>query len=197
METVAKNIPFEQFERWFKKADASEPEFANAMTLATATPTGAPSLRMVLMKGWDETGFVFYTNTKSRKGAELKKNDQAALLFHWKSQKRQIRIEGLITPVSQKEADQYFATRPRGAQIGAWASDQSRVMSGRHQLKKRVAQTAAKYLGRKIPRPPYWSGYRLAPEVFEFWANRRFRLHERELYTLQKDGSWKKELLFP
>lgn len=197
MENVAKNIPFEQFERWFKKADASEPEFANAVALATATPAGAPSLRMVLIKGWDETGFVFYTNTRSRKGVELKKNDQAALLFHWKSQKRQIRIEGRITPVSQKEADQYFATRPRGAQIGAWASDQSRVMSGRHELKKRVALTTAKYLGRKIPRPSYWSGYRLIPEVFEFWANRRFRLHDRELYTLQKDGSWNKEWLFP
>lgn len=197
METVANNIPFDQFRDWFKKANASEPEYPNAVAVATATPSGAPSLRMVLLKDWDKTGFVFYTNTKSRKGNELKKNDQAAMLFYWKSKRLQVRIEGRISLVSEKEADEYFATRPRGAQIGAWASDQSRVMSGRHELKKRVVGTTAKYLGKTIPRPKHWSGYRLQPEAFEFWANRRFRLHDRALYTLQKDGGWKKEFLFP
>ena len=197
METVTNNIPFDLFAQWFKKAGASEPEYPNAVAVATATPNGAPSIRMVLLKDWDEAGFVFYTNTQSRKSAELKKNDQAAMLFHWKSKRLQVRIEGCIKLVSEKEADDYFATRPRGAQIGAWASDQSRVMSGRHELKKRVAQTTAKYLGKNIPSPSHWSGYRLAPEVFDFWDNRRFRLHDRELYTLQKDESWKKEYLFP
>ncbi len=197
MNTEPFNVPFDQFGRWFKKADATEPEFANAVALATATALGAPSLRMVLLKSWDEQGFVFYTNTKSRKGLELAENDQAGLLFHWKTQKRQIRIEGLITRVSDQEADHYFATRPRGAQIGAWASAQSDVMAGRHELKKSVVRVTAKYAGRKIPRPAYWSGYRLAPDQFEFWQNRRFRLHERELYSLQKGGEWLKEYLFP
>lgn len=197
MKTVAAHIPFDQFARWFKKADASEPEFANAAALATANALGAPSLRMVLIKGWDQDGFVFYTNTRSRKGEELVENDQAALLFHWKSQQRQIRIEGVVTPVSEEEADAYFVTRPRGAQIGAWASDQSKVMAGRHELKKKVVRVTARYLGKKIPRPAHWSGYRLAPDLFEFWQNRKFRLHERELYTLQKDGRWHKEYLYP
>lgn len=197
MKLEAAHIPFDQFARWFKKADASEPEFANAAALATASALVAPSLRMVLIKGWDQDGFVFYTNTRSRKGEELMENDQAALLFYWKSQKRQIRIEGLVTPVSEEEADVYFATRPRGAQIGAWASDQSKVMAGRHELKKKVALVTARYLGKKIPRPSHWSGYRLAPDMFEFWQNRKFRLHERELFTLEKDGSWQKEYLYP
>ena len=197
MKTEPFNAPFDQFGRWFKKADKTEPEFPNAVALATATALGAPSVRMVLLKGWDQAGFVFYTNLKSRKGDEIQENDQAALLFHWKSQRRQVRIEGLITQVSDEEADDYFTSRPRGAQIGAWASDQSAVMTGRHQLKKNVARVTAKYAGKKIPRPSHWSGYRITPDTFEFWQNRRFRLHQRELYTLAKDGGWVKEFLYP
>lgn len=197
MTTVDHSIPFQIFGKWFKRAGKTEPDYPNAVAVATADKFGAPSVRMVLMKDWDEAGFVFYTNTKSRKGQELKVNDQAAMLFHWKSQGRQIRIEGRVVPVTSEEADAYFATRPRGAQLGAWASDQSHVMAGRHELKKRVAQATLKYARKDIPRPGHWSGYRLVPDTFEFWQNRRFRLHEREVYTLQKNGRWKKEYLFP
>ncbi len=191
------SIPFKLFGRWFKRAQKTEPEFPNAFALATTTKDGKPSVRMVLMKGWDENGFVFYTNTESRKGEELAENPEAAMLFHWKSQGRQIRIEGTIEPVSAEEADAYYATRPRGAQLGAWASDQSRTMTGRHQLKTKLAKFTMKFKKISVERPAHWSGYRLKPSYFEFWQNRASRLHEREVYKLNKDGTWTKDYLFP
>ena len=201
MEAVEKNIPFALFARWYKRARATEASLPNAVSVSSVNAKGAPSSRMVLLKDFDETGFVFYTNFQSRKGNQLGKNDQAAMLFYWHDPQRQIRIEGTVTPVTAAEADEYFATRPRGAKLGAWASDQSRAMAGRHELKKRVAQVTARYIGKKVPRPPHWSGYRLAPSYFEFWENRAFRLHERVAYTLIKSGvkkgNWKKEYLFP
>lgn len=189
--------PFKLFSAWYRKAEKTEPEFANAMALATVGKDGRPAARMVLLKGFDQAGFVFYTNLESAKGRQLEANPEAALLFHWKSQKRQIRIEGRAEQVSAREADAYFATRPRGAQIGAWASDQSRVLKSRFELERRVARYTMKFRGKKVPRPPHWSGYRLAPVRFEFWQGRRFRLHHRTLFTLANDGAWKKEKLFP
>lgn len=197
METAEKDVPFGLFARWFEKAKATEPSLPNAVSVSTVNAKGAPSSRMVLLKHWDEGGFVFYTNFESRKAAQLKKNAQAAMLFYWRDPQRQVRIEGKIKPVTAEAADAYFATRPRGAQIGAWASDQSQVMSTPHQLKKRVAQVTAKYAGRKVPRPPHWSGFCLVPSYFEFWENRRFRLHKRIAFSRLKDGRWKKEYLFP
>jgi pyridoxamine 5'-phosphate oxidase len=151
---------------------------------------------MVLLKDVDNRGFVFYTNFESRKGRELATNRRAALLFHWKSLQRQVRVEGPATPVSDAEADAYFATRDRGAQIGAWASEQSRVMEGRLDLEKRVAAFGAKFGLGKVPRPPHWSGYRVVPESIEFWSEGRFRLHEREVYVREGD-SWRVDRLFP
>lgn len=197
MKQTSFSVPFALFGKWFKRAQLSEPEFPNAVALATSTKDGTPSVRMVLMKDWNEDGFVFYTNTESRKSDELAENPQAALLFHWKSQKRQIRIEGTFEPVSDGEADEYYATRPRSAQLGAWASDQSRTMKGRHELKARVAKFTLKFKKISVERPPHWSGYRLRPTYFEFWQNRRSRLHEREVYKLNKDGTWTREYLFP
>lgn len=189
--------PFKLFSEWFRKAEKTEPEFANAMTLATADKSGRPVARMVLLKDFDEKGFVFYTNLESAKARQLKENPKAALLFHWKSQKRQIRIEGEVELVSEREADAYFSTRPRGAQIGAWASDQSRAMKSRFELERRAARFTLQFRGKTVPRPPHWSGYRLVPVRFEFWQGRRFRLHERTLFTLGKGGTWKKEKLYP
>lgn len=197
MKQTSFSIPFKQFGKWFKRAQGSEPDFPNAVAVATTTRDGKPSVRMVLMKDWDEDGFVFYTNLESRKGEELAENPNAALLFHWKSQKRQIRIEGVIELVSAAEADEYYATRPRGAQLGAWASEQSRTMKGRHELKARLAKFTMKFKKISVERPPHWSGYRLKPTYFEFWENKAFRLHEREVYKLNKDGTWDKDYLFP
>jgi len=193
---MAEKDPIKHFEDWFADAEKSEPDLPNAVALATADTRGRPSVRMVLLKGVDQRGFVFYTNFESRKGRELAANGRAALLFHWKSLQRQVRIEGPATPVSDAEADAYFASRDRGAQIGAWASEQSRVMEGRLDLEKRVASFGAKFGFGKVPRPPHWSGYRIVPESIEFWREGKFRLHEREVYV--KDGdSWRVERLFP
>lgn len=197
MKQTSFSTPFKLFGRWFQRAQSSEPDFPNAVAVATTTKAGAPSVRMVLIKDWDEDGFVFYTNTESRKGLELAENPQAAMLFHWKSQGRQIRIEGTIEPVSAAEADEYYATRPRSAQLGAWASDQSRTMKGRHELKTRLARFTLKFRKIRVERPAHWSGYRLKPNYFEFWTNRRSRLHEREIYKLNEDGTWTKDYLFP
>jgi pyridoxamine 5'-phosphate oxidase len=188
--------PFALFATWFAEAEKGEPNDPNAMTLATATPGGAPSARMVLLKGWDRAGFVFYTNLQSRKGTELAANGQVALLFHWKSLRRQIRIEGVAEPVTPEEADEYYSTRPRLSRLGAWASDQSRVLDNRMTLVGRVAALEARYLVGDIPRPPHWSGYRVVPAAFEFWQDMPFRLHDRTVFHRQGD-TWRSEKLYP
>lgn len=188
--------PFPRFQSWFDEAQVSEPNDPNAMTLATADSRGRPSARMVLLKGVDGDGFVFYTNLESRKAQELAENAQAALLFHWKSLRRQVRIEGPASRVSDAEADAYFATRPRGSRIGAWASNQSRPMEGLFVLEKRVAEFTARFGLGEIPRPPHWSGFRVIPDRIEFWKEGRFRLHERTVHIRSGD-SWSVERLFP
>ena len=188
--------PFEQFRTWFAEAERVEPNDPNAMTLATATPQGIPSARMVLLKDWDQRGFVFYTNLESRKGEELAANPHAALLFHWKSLRRQVRIEGPATPVSDAEADAYYASRPRLSRIGAWASEQSRPLPGRGALLKRVAKYEATYFGDAVPRPPFWSGLRVVPERFEFWQDMPFRLHDRSVFVRAGEG-WDIVKLYP
>jgi len=193
---MAEKDPIRRFQDWFMEAKNTEPDLPNAVAVATADTVGRPSVRMVLLKDVDDRGFVFYTNFESRKGRELAANNRAALLFHWKSLQRQIRVEGPVVPVSDAEADAYFASRDRGAQVGAWASEQSRVMEGRLDLEKRVAMFGAKFGFGKVPRPPHWSGYRVVPETIEFWSEGKFRLHEREVYV--KDGdSWRVDRLFP
>jgi len=193
---MAEKDPIRRFQDWFAEAEQSEPDLPNAVAVATADTAGRPSVRMVLLKDVDHRGFVFYTNFESRKGRELAANNRAALLFHWKSLQRQVRVEGPAAPVSDAEADAYFATRDRGAQVGAWASEQSRVMEGRLDLEKRVATFGAKFGFGKVPRPPHWSGYRVMPETMEFWSEGKFRLHEREVYVKEGD-SWRVDRLFP
>jgi pyridoxamine 5'-phosphate oxidase len=193
---MAEKDPIKRFQDWFLEAKNAEPDLPNAVAVATADAAGRPSVRMVLLKDVDHRGFVFYTNFESRKGRELAANDRAALLFHWKSLQRQVRVEGPAVPVSDAEADAYFATRDRGAQVGAWASEQSRVMEGRLDLEKRVAVFGAKFGFGKVPRPPHWSGYRIAPETIEFWSEGKFRLHEREVYVKEGD-TWRVDRLFP
>jgi len=188
--------PFAQFDSWFAEAARSEPNDPNAMTLATSTADGAPSARIVLLKGHDARGFVFYTNTLSRKGNELAANPRAALLFHWKTLQRQIRVEGAIEPVTDAEADAYYATRPRISRLGAWASLQSQTLPTRALLEQRLAETDHAYPGDDIPRPPHWSGYRVIPTRMEFWRAAEFRLHDRTVFT--RDGSnWTAGKLFP
>jgi pyridoxamine 5'-phosphate oxidase len=195
-QTTTPDDPFALFASWMADAEASEPNDPNAMTLASVSATGAPSARIVLLKGWDKAGFVFYTNTQSRKGEEIAANPAVALLFHWKSLRRQIRIEGPASPVTAAEADAYFATRPRVSRLGAWASDQSRPLADRSVLEARVAALEARYPGDTIPRPPHWSGYRVQPSQFEFWQDMPFRLHDRLVFT-RTGGDWRQARLFP
>jgi len=188
--------PHALFEEWLAEARLSEPNDPEAMALATADAEGRPSARMVLLKGHDARGFVFYTNCESRKGDELAANPRAALLFHWKSLRRQVRIEGRVEIVSDAEADAYFATRARESQLGAWASDQSRPMESRAAFEARYQALVEKYDGRDVPRPPHWRGYRVAPERIEFWTGREHRLHDRRLFARTEAG-WAESLLYP
>ncbi len=188
--------PHQLFDEWFELARLSEPNDPNAVALATADAEGRPSLRMVLLKGHDARGFVFYTNQDSRKGGELETNPNAALLFHWKSLRRQVRVEGAVAPVSSEEADLYFATRSRDSQLGAWASDQSRPLDARETFERRYEEMRARFEGSEVPRPPRWSGYRVSPERIEFWTDRAHRLHERRLFTRSESG-WSEGLLYP
>jgi pyridoxamine 5'-phosphate oxidase len=193
---VADTDPFQLFEEWFAEARAGEPNDPDAMSLATATPDGRPSVRMVLLKSYGPEGFTFYTNLDSRKGAEIASNPYAALLFHWKSLRRQVRVEGPLEQVSDAEADAYFASRSRDSQLGAWASYQSRPLDARSTFEKRYAEMDRRFEGDVVSRPPRWSGFRMTPEQFEFWSDRPHRLHERRLFTPAADG-WREGLLYP
>ena len=194
----AENEPLALFERWFKEAREKELSDPNAMALATVDTVGFPDVRMVLMKGFDTLGFVFYTNSESAKGSQLAENAKAAACFHWKSLRRQVRLRGAVEPVSDAEADAYFRSRDRGARLGAWASAQSRPLEDRLALEKRIAEFALKYGLGEVPRPPHWRGYRLVPLSIEFWRDRPFRLHDRLVFTrADQGGAWAKQRLYP
>ena len=188
--------PIKQFETWFEEALNAGLHEPNAMTLATATPDGRPSARIVLLKGYDERGFVFYTNYEGRKAGEIEKNPRAALLFYWGELERQVRIEGRTSRVPEEESDAYYAGRPRGSRLGAWASEQSRPIENREALEDHLREIEAGYEGREIPRPSFWGGYRVEPVSFEFWQGRENRLHDRLLYT-RPDGEWRIKRLQP
>ncbi len=208
VDIFGRDNPFELFSEWMEQARAAEPNDSNAMALATVDANGLPDVRMVLLKGMDERGFCFYTNNDSAKGQQLaalsESGGGAALCFHWKSLRRQVRVRGAVSRVSQAEADAYFASRARGSQIGAWSSDQSRPVEDRAQLETKVAQAEARFEGKDIPRPPFWSGWRVAPQTIEFWRDRRYRLHDRLLFSRAQEMSgtdelaiWDKARLYP
>jgi len=188
--------PFRQFALWFEEAEVKEPNDPSAMALATVGADGMPAVRMVLLKGVDERGFVLYTNLESRKGEQLAGQPLAALCFHWKSLRRSVRVEGTVEAVTGAEADAYFATRARSSQIGAWASSQSRPLAGRFELEKRIARFTAQFGVGAVPRPPHWSGFRVLPRRIEFWEDRPFRLHDRLVFH-RSDAGWRTEKLYP
>jgi pyridoxamine 5'-phosphate oxidase len=195
---TAADEPFRLFAAWYEEAVGREPDVPNAMALATVDADGLPNVRMVLLKGFDPHGFVFYTNTESTKGRELDASQKAALVFHWKSLNRQVRLRGRVERVSDSEADAYFATRARLAQIGAWASRQSSPLESRMAFEKAIARATAKYAIGTVPRPPYWTGYRLVPTTIEFWQDRPYRLHDRiEFRRSSPDEAWSKTRLYP
>ena len=189
--------PLALFDQWFAEARASEPNDPEAMALATADAVGNPSVRMVLLKGHSRKGFVFYTNEESEKGRELKENPSAALLFHWKSLRRQVRVEGSVEGVDDAEADAYFATRSRDSQLGAWASQQSRPLESREFFEEQYEEVRQRFDGQSVPRPPHWRGFRVVPLILEFWQDRPHRLHERRIFLAQNDGTWTEGLLYP
>ena len=195
-ESDADRDPVEQFRRWFAEALAADLHEPNAMTVATATRDGRPSARVVLLKGFDDRGFVFYTNYEGRKGRELEENPRAALLFYWGELERQVRVEGTVSRVPEGESDAYYASRPRGSRLGAIASEQSRTIRSREVLKERLRALEAEYEGREVPRPAFWGGYRVEPEVIEFWQGRENRLHDRLVYS-RGGGGWRMERLQP
>ena len=195
IDEIAEDEPLSPFQRWLNEAWKGEPN-AHAMTLATSSLDGRPAARVVLLKGLDQRGFVFYTNLESRKSTELAANPHAALCFLWKSLNRQVRVEGTVEAVGDDEADAYFATRPRDSQIGAWASDQSRPLESRDDLERRVEVFAHRFGGGRVLRPAYWSGFRVVPQRVEFWQERPFRLHDRHLFIREGTG-WRRERLFP
>lgn len=192
------NEPFTLFGAWLREAETTEPNDPNAVALATVDKDGLPNVRMVLLKGFDSDGFIFYTNFESQKGKEILSQKKAAMCFHWKSLRRQIRLRGLVEVVTDKEADEYYKTRARGSRIGAWASKQSRPLEGRFALEKAVAEYTARYAIGDIPRPPYWSGFRIRPLSIEFWHDRQFRLHDRiEFRRDVPEGAWQKVRMYP
>lgn len=189
--------PIALFDQWYGEARASEPNDPDAMALATVDAQGRPSVRMVLLKGHGPGGFIFYTNFESQKARDIGANPHVALLFHWKSLRRQIRIEGPLAPVDAATADAYFASRSRDSQLGAWASDQSRPLADRATFEARIAQVRAHYEGRDVPRPPHWSGFCVTPQRIEFWLDRPYRLHERTVYAVDGAGGWRAGMLYP
>ena len=195
-ESDADPDPIEQFRKWFDEALAADLHEPNAMTLATATPDGKPSARVVLLKGFDARGFVFYTNYEGRKGRELAENPRAALVFYWGELERQVRVEGRVWRVLEEESDAYYASRPRGSRLGAWASAQSRSVERRELVEERLRELEREYTGREVPRPPFWGGYRVEPEEIEFWQGRENRLHDRLFYRWSSVG-WRIERLQP
>jgi pyridoxamine 5'-phosphate oxidase len=189
--------PIARFGELLERARQTDLPEPTAMALATADAEGRPAVRMVLLKGFDRAGFVFFTNLESRKALDLAANPRAALCFHWQPLEMQVRVEGTVTAVSAEEADAYFASRPRGSQIGAWASQQSRPLAAREELEEKILETEARYAGLAVPRPPFWSGFRVAPDRIEFWSGRPSRLHDREVYHAEAGGGWRVERLYP